>query len=250
MRREFVACARAAPQHATDSSTRRRRRSPKRIVAREHVSRPRATHGRSRPSALAQRRSARAACVSPGSRRARLSRLGRARSLSRRARALLSPRSRRCSSRRAGRTFCSASSSSLRFRARRTRTRNGTLRTPFDHRYLFSFVSRRTSFVFIIFSANFLISRTARGALVLNVRPCNRLFRFTVYSRDTRSATALFLSPLTILRGGLTALWRDGESQEPYVCLFTQKCTLTLSAPLGTHPHNSSPLARAPRREI
>ena len=107
-----------------------------------------------------------------------------------------------------GRTFCSASSSSLRFRARRTRTRNGTLRTPFDHRYLFSFVSRRTSFVFIIFSANFLISRTARGALVLNVRPCNRLFRFTVYSRDTRSATALFLSPLTILRRVSKQSWR------------------------------------------
>lgn len=42
-------------------------------------------------------------------------------------------------------TFSVASSSSLRLRERRTRTRVGTLRTPFEKRNLFSLASIRTS---------------------------------------------------------------------------------------------------------
>ena len=61
-------------------------------------------------------------------------------------------------------TFSEASSSSATLRARRTRTRNGTLRIPLDHTNLFRPVSTRTSLVPITFWANFLISATARGA--------------------------------------------------------------------------------------
>lgn len=64
-------------------------------------------------------------------------------------------------------TFSVASSSSLRLRERRTRTLNGAPRIPRDQMCLFSLTSTRTSFVPIAFSANFLISFTARGACFL-----------------------------------------------------------------------------------
>ena len=50
--------------------------------------------------------------------------------------------------------FSLASSSSLRFRDKRTRTRRGTLRTPLLQRNLFNFVSMRTSFVNMTLEAN------------------------------------------------------------------------------------------------
>merc|ERR1719262_853752 len=98
--------------------------------------------------------------------------------------------------------FSFASSSSLRFRDIRTRTRVGTLRTPLLQRNLFSFVSTRTSFVLITFSVNLRISRMHRGARFLNWTPCIFLCRWIVQSRVTGSCVFLppvFFSPFTIL---------------------------------------------------
>jgi hypothetical protein len=84
---------------------------------------------------------------------------------------------------------------------------------------LFNFESIRTSGVFIIFSANFFNSFTARGARFLNAlfqtpiihryeqndtyMPCNRLCKLTVYSRVTTSFVICFLllplSPFFVL---------------------------------------------------
>merc|ERR1719472_430476 len=68
--------------------------------------------------------------------------------------------------------FSSESSSSLRFRDIRTRTRFGTFLTPLLHRNLFNLVSIRTSVVCIDFSTNLRISRTQRGARFLKEMPC------------------------------------------------------------------------------
>lgn len=51
---------------------------------------------------------------------------------------------------------------------------------PLLHTALFSFTSRRTSLVPMILEANFLISFTARGALLLNLMLCSFLCRLMV----------------------------------------------------------------------
>ena len=63
----------------------------------------------------------------------------------------------------------------MRFRLSLTRMRFGTFRTPVAHRALLSLVSTRTSFVNIIFVANFFTSRMARGARFLKVCPWRSL---------------------------------------------------------------------------
>merc|ERR1712150_112169 len=68
-------------------------------------------------------------------------------------------------------SLCGLSSSSLRLRARHTRTRYGTLRTPCDQMCLLRRVSMRTSWVPICFSANFFSSLMARGARCLKPMP-------------------------------------------------------------------------------
>merc|ERR1719162_1634507 len=73
--------------------------------------------------------------------------------------------------------FSVASSSSLRLRDIRTRTRVGVFLTPLLHMNLFSLVSTRTSFVRIDFSTNLRISRMQRGARFLNEMPCIFLWR-------------------------------------------------------------------------
>merc|ERR1719360_325745 len=92
------------------------------------------------------------------------------------------------------------SSSSLRIRAKRTRTRKGTFLTPWLQRCLLSLVSTLTSLVPICFSANFLISLIARGARYLNPMPCNLLWRLIVYSRVTTSPMVDPLFSLGILK--------------------------------------------------
>lgn len=72
------------------------------------------------------------------------------------------------------------SSSSLRRREIRMRSLLGTFLMPLLHTALFSFTSRRTSLVPMILEANFLISFTARGALLLNLMLCSFLCRLMV----------------------------------------------------------------------
>ena len=74
---------------------------------------------------------------------------------------------------------------------KRTRTLYGTFLIPLLHTYLFKLVSIRTSLVRICFSANFLISRMARGAFFLNPTPCRRLCKLMVYTLVTTSAVLL-----------------------------------------------------------
>ena len=74
------------------------------------------------------------------------------------------------------------------------RNLNGTFLMPCLHSSLFSLTSIRTSLVPMAFSANFRISLTARGALFLNVIPCNLLWRLMVYSRVT-GGLCLAMSP-------------------------------------------------------
>merc|ERR1719336_2965598 len=76
----------------------------------------------------------------------------------------------------------------------------GTPLTPWDQMALLSLVSILTSLVPICFSANFLISFTARGARYLNPIPCSLLWRLMVYSRVT---TSLMAVPLFSLFGGI-----------------------------------------------
>jgi hypothetical protein len=64
---------------------------------------------------------------------------------------------------------------------------------PLDQTCLLSLVSTRTSGVPICFTANFLISVMARGALLLKPTPWSRLCRLMVNSRVTTSFMALFL---------------------------------------------------------
>lgn len=79
---------------------------------------------------------------------------------------------------------------------------------PLDQTCLLSLVSTRTSGVPIIFSANFLISLMARGALLLKPTPWSRLCRLMVNSRVTTSFMALFLrSPFCFAI--LTAVMRN-----------------------------------------
>jgi len=89
---------------------------------------------------------------------------------------------------------------------------NTTNLIPWDQISLFNFESIRTSDVFIIFSANFFNSLTARGARFLKAleknrhqisnkktkisyTPCKRLCKLTVYSRVTTSFVICFLLP-------------------------------------------------------
>merc|ERR1719215_2288331 len=83
--------------------------------------------------------------------------------------------------------------------ARRILILKGTPLTPWDQMALFSLVSILTSLVPICFSANFLISLTALGALYLKPMPWSLLWRLMVYSLVTTSAMVLVFSLRTIL---------------------------------------------------
>jgi len=73
-----------------------------------------------------------------------------------------------------------ASALSLLLRDTRMRSFSGKLSIPLLHTASFSAWSTRTSLVFIIFFANFLISSIARGALRLHLREWSLLYRLTV----------------------------------------------------------------------
>merc|ERR1719204_1762391 len=84
-------------------------------------------------------------------------------------------------------SLCTESSSSFLSLASLTLILNGIPRTPWAQMALFRRVSILTSLVPICFSANFLISLTALGALYLNPIPCSLLCMLIVYSRVTTS---------------------------------------------------------------
>merc|ERR1719282_1612124 len=90
------------------------------------------------------------------------------------------------------------SSSSFLSLARRILILKGTPLTPWVQIALLSLVSIRTSLVPICFSANFLISLTALGALYLKPIPWRRLWRLIVYSLVTTSPIVPVFSLRTI----------------------------------------------------
>merc|ERR1719191_150213 len=101
--------------------------------------------------------------------------------------------------------LCFASSSSLRLRDIRTRTRLGTFRMPLLQRYLFNLVSIRTSWVCIDLSTNLRISRMQRGARFLKEMPCIFLCKWMVASLEAGSMVFFFVSPFPIVeKGGTT----------------------------------------------
>jgi len=111
-------------------------------------------------------------------------------------------------------TFSLASSSSFRFRDKRTRILVGTFLIPRDQTCLFNESAILTSlianirilpatciaayFVFIACSAKLFISRMARGARFLKVTPHRRLLKCMVYSLVTISGL-LVLASFTIV---------------------------------------------------
>ena len=202
-----------------------------------------ATHGRSRPSALAQRRSARAACVSPGSARAPFAFGPRALALSPRSRSPLAAKPSLLFSPRGAHLLLrllvlvalprEAHAHAERHMPRPSTTGTCSASCQADVLRLHHLLRK--------------LLNLAHGArrLVLNVRPCSRLLG----SRCTR-AHQVGHCPLLVALDHL-ARWAPHSGEMASRKSHTFACLLKYTNPVhGTHHHNSSPLARAPRREI